>query len=701
MIKFDPLLTFIKLPILQKLITLLFAALFVCCGYSQKVAVAERPSWVDFQEYQQKPKVDENEISQGALTLLADYQVNIFQQEVYFRIVNKITDNVGVQSSSNINAVYDPLYQKLVFHSIKIIRDGKEIDKLVPEYFQVIKRELNAENYLYDGTLSAMLNLSDVRNGDIIDYSYTVKGFNPIHQGKFADSFNLNDYVPVGKVNVSINTKNDLNYKSYNSSLKPKISKRDGYKNYNWAVETPEPFEYEDNIPTWKIAMPTLVVSDYFSWEAVVDWATDIYGSNQPLNTALKEKVKEISKSHKTQGERIKATLTFVQNDIRYLGLEHGIGSYQPHSPNEVFEQRYGDCKDKSLLVVEMLKAMDVEAYPMLISTSLKNTILELPPSPSFFDHCVVKVVDKDKRSMYYDPTISNQGGTYKNTHFPNYEYGLVVKKNNTAFDTITSSSNNLVTTLEEYVIKEVNGGATLNVTSTYTDVEADQMRDYFKNNSISSISKEYENYYANQHSRIKIINKPSFKDDKEKNTFIVTESYAVDSIWQPMPEKPGYISIDFVPNSIVEVLYIPNMENRVHEMSLPYPVAREHRTTVILPSTWLVEKDNDIVSNDIFYYDFNVDYDKSNNQVQLKSYLKIQKPSVTPDEFKIYQNALADLEKSFGYSIFIPANSESIQSQSQSSFFNFGIVIYYILLLGGLIYLVIWITRKKKKTVR
>lgn len=692
------LLHFLKPNILQKLISLLLAIFFICFTYSQNsINVSQEPSWVDFQDYNKSPEVDEGEITQGILTLLADYQNNIYTQEVYFRLVTKITDNVGIQSGSNINAVYDPLYQKLTFHSINIIRDGKEINKLIPNHFQVIRRELNAENYLYDGSLSAMLNMTDVRNGDIIDVSYTIKGFNPIHNGKFSDSFILNDYVPIGKINVSINTYNKINYKTYNTTLQPKISKKNGYTNYNWMVETPERFTYEDNIPSWKIAMPTIIVSDYTSWEEVVKWATNIYKQNETLNTAVKRKVSEISATNNTQGDKIKAILNFVQNDIRYLGLEYGIGSYKPNSPNKVFEQRYGDCKDKSLLMVHMLKEINVEAYPMLLNTSMKSTITELPPSPSFFDHCVVKVIDENKQELYYDPTIYNQGGTYKNTHFPNYDYGLVVKKDNMVFDTIMSSSDNKVTTLEEFVIKEVNGGATLNVTNTYTDVEADRMRNFFRNNSKSSIVKEYENYYANFYPKIKIVGEPFVNDNVSKNEFTVTESYVIDSIWQPMKLKPNIVAIEFVPVSLTDVLYVPNMENRINEMSLPYPASREHRTNIILPSEWRIETNNDLVSNDIFYYDFSVDYYKKKNEVQLKSYLKIQKPSVTPDEFTKYYNDLNQLDKSFGYTIFIPKNSKGLQGNNL--FFSLGKFAFYLFMIAGFIFFLVWVFSKKKNT--
>ena len=79
-------------------------------------------------------------------------------------------------------------------------------------------------------------------------------------------------------------------------------------------------------------------------------------------------------------------------------------------------------------MMAAMLNEMNIEAYPMLVNTTLKHTITELLPSPIFFDHCVVKVVGKDTRELWYDPTITNQGGTYENVYFPNYKYGLVLK---------------------------------------------------------------------------------------------------------------------------------------------------------------------------------------------------------------------------------------------------------------------------------
>ncbi len=667
---------------MKHLITLKFIFFFLSLSFGQqRVYTSDIPSWVSPQNYNLSPNIDEEEISQGLLTLLADYQINVPKEESHFRIASKITNTSGVQGGSTINVVFDPSYQKLTFHSINVIRNGEIINKLNPEYFQVIRRELNAENYLYDGSYTAMTNLSDVRVGDVVDLSYTIKGFNPIHGGKYSNLFYLNDYVPIGKVNIILYTKNGINYKLYNTDKEPIISTKNGYKTYNWTTITPKSFFYEEYIPSWKIMLPTIAVTDYNNWSEVTSWASSIFSQNEALSSELQQKIKDIDSNNKSDGKKIEAVLDFVQNEIRYLGLEFGIGSYKPNPPNKVFEQRYGDCKDKSLLMVKMLEELDIKAYPMLVNSTLKNTILELPPSPEFFDHCVVKVVDNNDNLMYFDPTLSEQSGTYKNRHFPNYEYGLVVDKTIKSFDTIISNSDNTVYIYEEYDIKDLKGKATLNVKTTYTDVEADRMRYVIKNTAKTSFHNELENFYAQYHNNVRMRKNPVIEDNKDINELIIKEFYAIDSIWKPMNLEPNKISVEFVPSNLLNILVSPNMDSRRHPIELPYPVSRYHTTKVKLPQRWRFQSSNNVLSNDVFYYDSNIKFNKKDNIITAKNYLKIQKPLVEVSDFKSFKKDINLLEKSFGFTIFIEKDAALIPVKSNKESTNWFLTIFLILI--------------------
>ena len=58
-----------------------------------------------------------------------------------------------------------------------------------------------------------------------------------------------------------------------------------------------------------------------------------------------------------------------MQRNIRYVGIEIGIGGLQPHSADDVFRNRYGDCKDKATLLRAMLESVGIHSTWVLVDT--------------------------------------------------------------------------------------------------------------------------------------------------------------------------------------------------------------------------------------------------------------------------------------------------------------------------------------------
>ncbi len=682
----------------NQLLCLLIAFSFSTNLFSQ-ITKETKPSWVNDISYS-KSEIDINEVTQGTHILLFDHQINAPKETVFNRLTTKITDNVGIQNASTINVSYDPTYQTLKFHKINIIRNGEVIDKLDVSNIQEMRRELNAENFLYDGSLSAVMNISDVRTDDIIDYSYSIKGFNPIHNNIFSGNFYLNDTESVGKINISILSINKLKYKLFNTSIEPVISKENNLYKYSWEVKNTKKLDYEEYTPAWKLVYESVFVSQFNSWKEVIDWGVNVYKVNEKVDSKLQAKIDEINSKYETSGDKIRSTLDFVQDEIRYLGLESGIGSYKPFLPNQVFNQRFGDCKDKSLLMATMLNKMNIEAYPMLVNTSLKHTIKDLLPSPKFFDHCVIKVHDGD-RKYYYDPTISNQGGDYDSTHFPDYGFGLVIKKGNDDFDEIKPYSENKIETLEEYTIDSIGKGATLKVVTTYYESEADNMRNFFKYNSINSIQKEYEKFYSNYYYNVSSVKPPNFDDKLQRNIFKVFEEYQLDSIWQPMVEKEKHIAVSFTPGSLINSLYIPTKDTRVSEVSIAYPIIREHKIKINLPTHWGIENEKLFVNSPGFYYEWKVDYNRKQKVIDLYYYLETQKDNINKEEYKQYIQDVKKVDQTTGYFIYVPEKFSKSKGKSNNNFFeNIITVLKFLMLLGFIVVIVLlifWYSGKKK----
>ncbi len=97
-------------------------------------------------------------------------------------------------------------------------------------------------------------------------------------------------------------------------------------------------------------------LTEYKNWNEVVNWGLSINGYPNLKSPLLDKKIKEFKEqAGNDQKKYIELATRFVQDEIRYMGIEMGIYSHRPNSPERVLKQRYGDCKDKSLLLVHLL----------------------------------------------------------------------------------------------------------------------------------------------------------------------------------------------------------------------------------------------------------------------------------------------------------------------------------------------------------
>jgi Domain of Unknown Function with PDB structure (DUF3857) len=81
-----------------------------------------------------------------------------------------------------------------------------------------------------------------------------------------------------------------------------------------------------------------------------------------------------------------------VRSRVRYVAVEVGIGGYRPHPPEEVRAKAWGDCKDKALLLIDMLGASGIEAHPVLILSATGERVDVAFPSADQFNHLIVAI---------------------------------------------------------------------------------------------------------------------------------------------------------------------------------------------------------------------------------------------------------------------------------------------------------------------
>ena len=96
----------------------------------------------------------------------------------------------------------------------------------------------------------------------------------------------------------------------------------------------------------------------FASWNDMGVWYNDLTRNRREASAEITQKAAALTASAATPLEKMQAIATFMQRDIRYVAIELGIGGQQPHPAPEIFNHKYGDCKDKATLMSTMLKTI-------------------------------------------------------------------------------------------------------------------------------------------------------------------------------------------------------------------------------------------------------------------------------------------------------------------------------------------------------
>ncbi|MDB6059192.1 MAG: hypothetical protein JWO95_3036, partial [Verrucomicrobiales bacterium] len=215
--------------------------------------------------------------------LLFEEQAQIESQDRYFHSSKVILNASGLQEESSLSTDFDPSYQHLTLHSARIRRGTNRVEQLKPSRVKVVQRERDLDRNVYDGSLSAVIFLEDVRVGDIIDYEYTIHGFNPIHKGRHAGIYNLQWGVPVAMQRYRMFFAKDrkLYVRQHNGAAEPRRSEVNGTNELVWEVADIPAMQWEDSVPRWFDPRPRFEVSEYQTWHEVAVWASSFYSTGQ------------------------------------------------------------------------------------------------------------------------------------------------------------------------------------------------------------------------------------------------------------------------------------------------------------------------------------------------------------------------------------------------------------------------------------
>ncbi len=552
---------------------------------SAKVRTAPRPAWVDPLPVPPSPPGGRRG---GVDYLLIEDQVRLGAAgaEHWARRVRQITGLAGLDAESQIQVDWAPSHESLTLHRVAIWRDGRELDRLDASSIEVLRREPGIEAALIDGALSALIVIEDVRVGDILEHEFTVAGSNPVFGDRWFGHFNLTWDLPVRRSGFRMlwPESEPLSWR-HPPDMPPRLASTAGQREARWVLDDVAARISEGDEPSWA-SRPELALSQYESWDDVLDWAQPLYAAGEARGEVANLAAR-LAQQGDTLEDRALAALRFVQDEIRYLGIELGTGSHRPAAPATVLARRFGDCKDKTVLLVTLLRALGIEAHAALVSSDLRQEVTGELPSPGAFNHVIVRA-RLDGRTIWLDPTISGQGGRLNARHVPRYGVALAVDEGPATLVAIEPSPGDAprVDVDVRFVLQEPGGDATMVVRTTARGRDADLIRATLEGSSLEAAGRDYLAFYRRAYPGLVPLRPLVVRDDDAANVLMIEEAYGTAELWQD--DDDGLVAEFRVPE-IESLLEEPATVERERPLALNYPQHVLVRLVIELPEEWPV----------------------------------------------------------------------------------------------------------------
>ena len=568
------------------------------------------PPWVHQVEWVPSTNRPPEAKSESTRCLLFERQERPRNAEAFVRVILLMENEAGVQDSGSLRFSFNPAFQELCLHRVEIHRGGKTIDRLNRSKVRLIQPEPGLSEHMFTGRQTAVLFVEDLRVGDALEYAYSIRGANPILGGHYSSRFIVQSDVPVERQRFRVlwQYPAPLHRRLHLTDAEPVIHESSDGTEYVWDATNLAAIPYEDWRPVDYEPYPEVELSDFADWGSVVNWALPLYSVNTTnLPADLRDLIARWEHSAASDEEKARFALQFVQDELRYTGIELGPDSYRPSDPVETYQRRFGDCKGKVALLRLLLQRMNLKAYPALVSSDMQGAVADHLPSPFAFNH-VILLIELHGKAVWVDPTMAHQGGSLGNHYLPPYGKALVIRPGNHALEDVPRSrpeSASRRKATSTFTIRDYDSPVAYSVLTEYRGASADGMREEMAGKSREAVAKEYLNYYARTYPGITATQPLKVSDNRLTNVVTVEEFYSITNFWVYDAEDRLW-KARFYAENLYNLLTEPDTRLRKSPLALNYPAQRQHETIVHLPdSGWQIPALQTNVENEAFSFSY------------------------------------------------------------------------------------------------
>jgi tetratricopeptide (TPR) repeat protein len=312
----------------------------------------------------------------------------------------RIQSDAGVQRFAVLTFPYQSSTQTMDIDYVRVRKADGSVVNTPAEGAQDIDSEITRQAPLYSDLREKHLAVKGLGAGDLLEYEVRGRTTKPLAPGQFWYDYSFSDDSIILQETLQVSTPRGRAVKWRSSKVKPTISETDSRHIFSWTYSVLEHKSKEQSESDRRIALydsergklpqADVQISSFQTWDEVGRWYNVMQQDRAKPTPEIRAKAAELTKGLTDDRAKAAAIYNYVSTQVHYIGIDFGIGRYQPHAAGEVLNNQYGDCKDKHTLLAALLDAAGIHAWPALIGTS--HDLDPEVPSPSQFDHVISAV---------------------------------------------------------------------------------------------------------------------------------------------------------------------------------------------------------------------------------------------------------------------------------------------------------------------
>jgi transglutaminase-like putative cysteine protease len=370
--------------------------MMVACAmaYLPAVKAATAPDWMRAQVTAAVPAHDDETdavllYSETALTVLAPGRMKRLERRV-FKILRADGEAYGTAFVD-----FSPQSRVTALRGWTIPVTGKDFETKERDIIETALTDIDGGELVSD-IRRKVLRIPAAVPGNIVGYEYEQE----MLPYEMTDEWDFQETVPVREARYTVRMPAGWSHKIFWLNHAEVAPTEVSPGQWAWTIANLAPVKIERLMPPWRGIAGRMVLSlqppggtggGFRSWQEVGSWYQGLTSGRRDPSSQLRQKALDLTASTADPLGKMQALAAFVQQDIRYVAIELGVGGVQPHAASEVLAHGYGDCKDKVTLLSSMLKEIGIDSYYVLINTERGSITAGTPPNAGF-NHAVIAI---------------------------------------------------------------------------------------------------------------------------------------------------------------------------------------------------------------------------------------------------------------------------------------------------------------------